>query len=258
MPDWLEVELARRLTPVAAPEALWERVEAGRPTRRRPSAQCDFTRESSGAAPQVGMPSGHGRLGPALAMDSDVCECAEAGRGVGRDGNALRDLPQGLLIGVRRISLWTAWPVAAMATLAVVAGALWLAEVRDPALDIRQLAASEWWRSAPLELQTQDPGEIRRWLRQQAGLDVPIPPATTVRLEGARVVRRGAQGVAEVKYRVGKDTVTLLVARADPGHPLPPHGGRAQAWQARDQVYAVAVSNPDRAEAACLLCHATL
>ena len=100
-------------------------------------------------------------------------------------------------------------------------------------------------------------GEIRRWLRQQTGLDVPLPAATAVRLEGARVGRRGAQRVAAVVFHVKQDTVTLLVARADPGRPLPPHGGRVAAWQARDQVYALASSDPERVEAACHSRHAS-
>jgi hypothetical protein len=200
MSDWLELELAHRLTPVEAPEGLWERVENGPPVRA-----------------------------------------------------VRRALPR---------AAWTAWPVAAMATVALAAGALWLADVRapalEPALDIRQLAAGESGQSAPLELYTSDPAEIRRWLRQHTGLDVPLPLATAVRLDGARVVRHGAQPVAAIVFHVKQDTVTLLVARADPGCPLPPHGGRMAAWQARDQVYALACSNPDRVGAACQLCHSTL
>ena len=198
MSDWLDLELAHRLTPVAAPEGLWDRVETGLRT----------------AVPRKAFTT----------------------------------------------ALW-AWPVAAMAamaTLALAAGARWLANVMEPRLDIRQLAGGTDWRSAPLELKTQDPREIRRWLRQQAGLDVPLPASTAVRLEGARVIRRGTQRAAAVQYRVGKDTVTLLVARADPRLPLPPHGGRAAAWQARDQVYALAGSTSGRVDAACQLCHSSL
>src|SRR5580698_3657367 len=116
MSDWLELELAHRLTPVVAPEGLWERVENGPPV-----------------------------------------------------GAVRRALPR---------AVWTAWPVAAMATLGLAAGALWLAGVRasvpEQALDIRQLAASESGQSVPLELYTSDPAEIRRWLRQHTGLDVPL------------------------------------------------------------------------------------
>jgi hypothetical protein len=200
MSDWLELELAHRLTPVVAPEGLWERVENGPPV-----------------------------------------------------GAVRRALPR---------AVWTAWPVAAMATLGLAAGALWLAGVRasvpEQALDIRQLAASESGQSVPLELYTSDPAEIRRWLRQHTGLDVPLPVATAVRLDGARVVRHGARPVAAIVFHVKQDSVTLLVARADAVCPLPPHGGRAAAWQARDQVYALACSNPDRVGAACQLCHASL
>ena len=137
-------------------------------------------------------------------------------------------------------------------------GGLWLARTGAPALDIRELAAREWRQPGPLELRTADPSEIRGWLRRHAGIDVPLPAVTAVRLEGARVVRHGSQRVAAVEYRVGNDTVTLLVARADPGCPLPPHGGHAVAWQARDQVYALSCPNPERVEAACRLCHATM
>jgi hypothetical protein len=194
MSDWLDLELAHRLTPMEAPEGLWERVENGlRPPVRRSA----FTNR-----------------------------------------------------------LW-AWQMAAMATVVLAMGALWIANLKEPALDIRQLAASGQWRSTDLGLRSQDPGEIRRWLRRQAGLDVPLPASTAVRLDGARVLRRGGQRVAAVEYRVGRDTVTLLVAKADLRTPLPAHGGRVAAWQAHDQVYAVAGST-GRVEAACQLCHASL
>jgi len=157
-----------------------------------------------------------------------------------------------------RRSLWTAWSLAAMATVALAAGALWLADARDPGLDIRQLAARESHLAAPLDLYSSDPLAVRRWLRAHTGLDVPLPPATAVKLEGARVVRHGSERVAAIEYRVGRDTVTLLVARADPHRPLPPHGARLAAWQARDQMYALAGANADRVEAGCQLCHASL
>jgi len=36
MPEWLELELAHQLSPAAAPEDLWERIQGGRPPARRP------------------------------------------------------------------------------------------------------------------------------------------------------------------------------------------------------------------------------
>ena len=163
--------------------------------------------------------------------------------------------------GVRPF-LRRALPAAAMATAALVAMALWLADGREPVLDIRQLAAAPDGRlaagAAPLDLHSGDPGEIRRWLQHTAGVDVPLRPVAGIKLEGARMVRGAGRKIAAVDYRVGPDSATLLVARADPACPLPQHGGRASAWQARDQVYAVACSNPERLEAACLLCHSAL
>jgi len=135
-----------------------------------------------------------------------------------------------------------AWPIATMALLTITF-AFWLANVRE---------------AAATQFASHDPRAIRVWLRQHSGLDVPLPDTTTVRLTGARVLRRGGERIAAVDYRAGRDRVTLLIARADPRHPLPPHGTRVAAWQARDQVYTLDSSDPDRVEAACQLCHASL
>ena len=206
MSDWLELELAHRLTPVEAPPELWERVLRAR-------VEC-------GMAAKAAAPVRRQTAAP--------------------------------------VSWWRAWPLAAMAGLALAVAACWLVDLRAPVLDIQQLAAAGLWRSAALKLESHDPRAIRLWLRQYAGVDVPLPASTAVQLAGARVVRQGNGRVAAVEYRVGADRITLLVARADPRHPLPPHGRHASAWQAHDQVYTVAGASPDRVEAACQLCHASL
>jgi len=198
MSDWLELELGRSLSPVKAPQGLWERVERGRRT----------------PAPR------------------------------------------------RTRNWWAMLPVAAATALALAlsvgAGAVWLATLRGAPLDLRQLAAEEGRSPARLELYSQDPRQIRLWLRDHAGLDVPLAWAPAVRLEGARTLRRGGRRIGAVVYRIGDDEATLLVARADPGCALPAHGSGGAAWRAQDQVYALACSNPARSQAACLLCHANL
>jgi hypothetical protein len=93
-------------------------------------------------------------------------------------------------------------------------------------------------------------------MRREAGVELGIPESTAAHLTGARTIQKGGTCIAAVTYRVGDDTATLLVARAaapsaDLGH------GTAQ-WQAHGQMYALAMSNPDHSEAACILCHATL
>ena len=195
MSDWLELELAHRLAPVAAPDVLWDRIENA---RNRPAA-------------------------PARSFDRP------------------------------RFALPSAWPVAALASLALIACALFLADTRTPALDLRQLAAGH--PAAPVDLHSADPSEIRTWLQRRVGVDVPLHTAAGIRLVGAGVVRQGLRPVAAVAYRVGDDAGTLLVARADPACPLPPHGAHAAAWQSHDQVYALICSSTGRAEAACQLCH---
>ena len=64
--------------------------------------------------------------------------------------------------------------------------------------------------------------------------------------------KRGAR-IGVIDYRVGAaTTATLLVARAgnaaETGHGLP-------FWKTGGQSFALACSNPNRPEAACLLCH---
>jgi anti-sigma factor RsiW len=156
---------------------------------------------------------------------------------------------------VRSPVQWRFLPVAAAVCLGFAA--LWLANIREPVLDIRQFAAAGGLKT-PLGLHSADPGEIRTWLHRQADLDVPLRAASGIRLQGARILRSSGKRVAAVEYRIGQDSATLLVAHADPACPLPPHGGHTAAWQSHDQVYVLACSNPERAEAACLLCHSSL
>lgn len=191
------------------------------------------------------------RLAPVTAPEG-LWERIESGR------RTVRRKP-GRARPARRSTVWRAWPVVALASVALAAMALWLADTRPPVLDIRQLAAAGSHgrlRPAALDLQSGDPGEIRDFLRRQANVDVPLRAAAGIRLQGARVLRGGGRPVGAVEYRVGQDSVTLLVAHADPACPLPPHGNHSAAWQARDQVFALACPNPERLEAACLLCHA--
>lgn len=153
-------------------------------------------------------------------------------------------------------SSWASWPIAAIVTLMIAAATLWLAaRGQEPALDLRQLAIQELRNPVPLELRCSDAAQINGWMRRQAGVELTIPERPAVRLAGARVIQKGGARIAAVTYRVGDDTATLLVARAassaDFGH------GHFQ-WQARGQTYALASSNPDRSEDACLLCHAAL
>jgi len=174
--DWLDLELAHRLTPVKAPEGLWERVARGLPARTHRSR------------PTAG---------------------------------------------------WMACPVATFATIALVATTFWLPGAGP----------------ARLELRSQNPTEIRRWVYDRTGVEVPLAPSANVRLEGARMLRRGDHPAAAITFRAGQRTATLLVARADPRAALPPRRPHATVWQSGDQAYALTGT---ASGAACQLCHASL
>jgi hypothetical protein len=150
----------------------------------------------------------------------------------------------------------TRWPIAAIVTLAVAAATLWLAAkgAQSP-LSLEQLALEQLRHPAALDLRSENRTEIAEWTRRNTGVELSIPSATPARLAGARVIRRNGVRIAAVEYTVGHDTATLLIApaseRADS-----PHG--RYSWKSAGLSYALACSNPEHAEEACLLCHASL
>lgn len=184
-------------------------------------------------------------------------DLAAAPRGVpSLSGNRPAGRREALRVASASSASWTPWPIAAIVTLMIAAASLWLvARGQEPLPNLQQLALQELRDPAPLQLHSSDPARINDWMRRQAGLDLAIPERSGARLAGARVIQKGGARIGAVSYRVGEDTATLLIARAAPaadfGH------GHAQ-WQAGGQTYALAGSNPDHPEAACLLCHATL
>lgn len=187
MPEWLELELAHHLSPAAAPETLWERIQNGRPPVRR-------------------------------------------------------HVPR--------------WPIAAILTLMVAAATLWLAaKGQEPALDLEQLALQQLQHPAPLDLLSSDPAAIAAWTRRHAGIGLSIPAATPVRLSGVRLIQKRGALIAAVDYTIGGDAATLLVARRGPAADTS-HGRLS--WKSGGLTYALACSNPDHPEAACLLCHTSL
>jgi anti-sigma factor RsiW len=202
MSDWLDLELSHHLAPIAAPEALWDRIGG------------------------VAGTAGNGAFPPALV----------------RPG---------------RLSRITAWTIAAILALTAATGVLRLvAQRQKPILDLQHLAIEQLRNPEPLAMHSGDPRAVSAWMRQ-AGIDVTIPALSndTVHLVGARVFQKRGARIGAVVYRVGSDTATLLVAKSG----LAPGTAHGQlSCKTRSQSYTVACSNPDRPEAACLLCHASL
>jgi hypothetical protein len=141
-----------------------------------------------------------------------------------------------------------AW-IAAAATVAATV----VVTLAIPSPSLSQLAAAELAKSRPADFQSSDPKEIGKWLRTNAGVDVPIPPDTPVELTGARALEHAGARVGEVLYRVAGRSAVLLVGRAGALEAPSRHG--QSAWQAHGQVYALAFVEPGQSQLACRLCH---
>ena len=196
---WLEMELARHLGPVAAPESLWDRIHEQKIPRR--------------------------------------------------------DNPD------RRVL----WPIAAALLLMASGGVTWrIVMARDPGAGLARLAENEL-RASSLDFRSEDPVEIRTWVKAKANIDIDLPAGpSAVRLLGARLIQFKGTPVAAVAYRVGDDDAALLVmgkrSAAAPNHVFAPVQSagttRLFAWSMGQQEYTIAFAGTKDPQGACLLCHA--
>src|SRR5262249_53241413 len=133
--------------------------------------------------------------------------------------------------------------------------------------DLESFAVRELQANEPLDLISDDPGEIRRWTKAKAGIDLEFPtrlPATTIRLLGVRLTQHEGTPVAAIAYRAGAGGAALLVSRTavanEAEHRLTrsasSHGTSLFSWRMHGQIYVIACSMGGNPHAACLLCHA--
>ena len=199
-------------------------------------------------------------------------------------------LPSGsTTIGTRRFRGW-GLAAAAVALVAVVAGAAWYVILRQP-LDLHPAAArpSEFElatiaaheRRVPAEtgwdLQTSDIARIRSWVKASSDLtadDIPIrrPPedAGHLRVVGARLARVGGATAAVIGYEMDEQPVTLATARIAELPDPPPeglfsknvsyrvdsaHGYRVFTWGVGRHAYVMVSGRGDLK--GCYLCHTT-
>jgi hypothetical protein len=96
-------------------------------------------------------------------------------------------------------------------------------------------------------LRSRDAGEIRAWVKDKAGIDVPLRAhAAGVQLTGASV-RKGA---VEIVYRVGERDGRLVV-----GGPPSASGARVFTWSMDGRTYTLECATPADLKIACNLCH---
>ena len=165
---------------------------------------------------------------------------------------------QGDVAAVRPISSprWPLWAIAAAAA-ATLALCFSLRSATSP--DLEKLADRELASGvSDLDLRSDDPAQIRSWLKTHAGLDVPLPATRpgSLQLIGVRLLG-GDQPVACISYRVGGRITKLLVTR---GTSAARHGAAQPAngfitWSLNRQTYALASTAPREASGACILCH---
>ena len=158
--------------------------------------------------------------------------------------------------------------MAAALLLLASGGVIWQAGARDPLADMEKLAAQELHEFHGLDIRSEDPAEIRTWLKAKANIDIALPGSGGVRLLGARLIPRRGAPVAAVAYRVGEDEATLLVSRKRSvfsGKAASKRvfsriesagGARFFSWRTREHVYTIASSMTKDPQAPCLLCHA--
>lgn len=162
---------------------------------------------------------------------------------------------------------WTSFAAATAAILVVLAGG-WTAwsELR-PAQSVEAMALAALDRGTEdLTLQTEDAATVRRWVKANAGIDIPLPPkhSSVIRIQGARV-SGDASRMAEVSYQVGEFRAALLVTKDANGvTAYPKHDfrgsdafetARVTSWSLKGQSYTLAWSAPGEFRTACLLCH---
>jgi hypothetical protein len=96
-------------------------------------------------------------------------------------------------------------------------------------------------------LRSGDAGEIRAFVKDKAGIDVPLRAhAAGVQLTGASVVK----GSVEIAYRVGKRDGRLVVG----GRPAA-SGARVFTWSMDGHTYTLECATPEDLKIACNLCH---
>ena len=167
-----------------------------------------------------------------------------------------------------RSAHWPLWPIAAVVMLTVAGSVFW----RAAAPTMQDLALRELRGSDALDFHSDDPVEIRNWVKAKADIDIALPATRpgvgAIRLLGARLVEYQGEPVAAVSYRVGNGSAMLLVSRRQPAdggdvanraHRFAPiragNGARLFAWNMRRQEYMIACSDMADPQVACLLCH---
>lgn len=117
--------------------------------------------------------------------------------------------------------------------------------------------------SVKLNLQSDQPQQIRNWVKANTGIDIPLvpEPASSIRMTGTCTIR----SAVAVAYRAGDSDATLVVARD--GHASGTahkhkflstqtrNGGSVSSWTMDGKLYTLAYTSAKDLHAACGICH---
>lgn len=135
----------------------------------------------------------------------------------------------------------TAWAVAAFAALLVTSVTGW----------------SMLRVASPQELHSASSTEVREWVLEHSGLDVPLPakPSSLVEIVGASIDK----AVATISYKVGALQASLVVSKDPAGakaHTTAPIASASPyTWAMNGQSYTLTVPAGADLRTACVLCH---
>jgi hypothetical protein len=249
------MELTRQISPVAAPESLWDSIQS--PARAQAAER--------GAKPMRNASSADAR---SVSVVREFLQSAQAAERGYKGSETFPRQPRGACplcahslesrharagAGARA---WLLWPVAALIVLLASGGA----RLRDSAQmtpdELRGLASS----AKACDLWSDDPVEIRNWVKSRGDIDVDLPASRSgaVRLVGARLVQVRGTLVAAIAYKSGTGAGALVVSNRRPAStaPVARHAFLRTglfSWSMNGQAYQIAQDGDARG--ACLLCH---
>jgi hypothetical protein len=152
-----------------------------------------------------------------------------------------------------------AWALGSALLILAAAAGVYVrhANVPDEAAAFQALARG----ADSLELLSAGGPEIRTWVRNQTGMDVPLQTTPALEPIGARVL---GPGVVEIDYRVGEHRAALVVTR-DTNRDSRDHWNisaklhgsmSSLSWTIAGQRYLLACAVPADLHVACRICHA--
>jgi hypothetical protein len=111
--------------------------------------------------------------------------------------------------------------------------------------------------ASPHELHSASATEVREWVLEHSGLDVPLPPkpSSLVEIVGASIDK----AVATITYKVGEMQASLAVSKDPAGAKAHATAQIASAspytWAMNGQSYTLTVAAGGDLRTACVLCH---